>query len=48
MSLLEGHCSCPKLLYTLAIPHVGYPTNTLGSITYILKLGGILHNFTKT
>jgi hypothetical protein len=47
-SLLEGYCSCPKLLYTLPTPHVGHPKNTLGSITYILKLGGILDNFTKT
>jgi len=48
MSLLEGYCSCPKLLYTLAIPHVRYPINTLGSTTYILKFGRILLNLTKT
>jgi hypothetical protein len=40
MSLLEGYCSCPKLFNTLAIPLAMYPKNTLGSITYLLKLGG--------
>jgi hypothetical protein len=33
--------SCPKLFNTLAVPHIGYPINTLGSITYLLKLGGV-------
>jgi hypothetical protein len=47
-SLLDGYCSCPKLLNTLVIPLVGYAKNTLSSITYILKLGGILHIPTKT
>jgi hypothetical protein len=46
-SLLEGYCSCPKLLNTPAIPLTMYPKNTLGSITYILKLGKILHSPTK-
>jgi hypothetical protein len=45
MSLLEGYYSCPKLFNTLTISFVGYPINTLGSITYILKLGGILHTY---
>jgi hypothetical protein len=45
--LLEGYYSCPNLLNTLAIPFVGYPRNTLGSITYLLKLVGALHNHTK-
>jgi hypothetical protein len=31
-----------------AIPLVGYLRNTLGSITYLLKLGGVFHNLTKT
>jgi hypothetical protein len=46
--LLERYCSCTKLLNTPTIPLVGYPKNTLGSITYILKLGGVLHSPTKT
>jgi len=29
-------------------PIVGYPRNTLGSITYILKLARVSHNHTKT
>jgi len=45
---LEGYYSCPKRLNEHAIPLARYPRNTLGSITYILKLGGILHNPTKT
>jgi hypothetical protein len=48
MSLLKGYCSCPKLFNTPTIPHTRYPRNTLGSITYLLKLGRVLHNFTKT
>ncbi len=31
-----------------AIPFVGYFKNTLGSITYLLKLGRVFHNPTKT
>jgi len=46
--LLEVYCSCPKLLNTHVIPLVGYFKNTLGSITYLLKLGGVLHNLNKT
>jgi hypothetical protein len=46
--LLEGYCSWPKLLNTLTIPLLGYPINTLGSITYFLKLGRIFHSPTKT
>jgi hypothetical protein len=46
--LLEGYCSCPKLFNTLAIPLARYPKNTLGSTTYLLKVGRVLHNITKT
>ncbi len=46
--LLEEYCSCTKLFNTLIIPLVGYPKNTLGCITYLLKLGGVLHSPTKT
>jgi hypothetical protein len=31
-----------------AIPLRRYPRNTLGSITYFLKLEGVLHSLTKT
>jgi hypothetical protein len=34
--------------YSYNIPFIIYPKNTLGSITYPLKLGGVLHNPTKT
>jgi hypothetical protein len=27
---------------------LGYPKNTLGSISYILELGMVFHNLTKT
>jgi hypothetical protein len=37
MSLLEGYCSCLKLLNTPMIPLIGYLKNTLGSITYIFE-----------
>jgi len=37
-----------KLFNTFAIPLIGYPINTLSSITYLLKLGGVFHNPTKT
>jgi hypothetical protein len=47
-TLLKGYCACTKLFNTLIIPLVGYPKNTLGSITYFLKLGGVLHSPTKT
>jgi len=47
MSLLEGYCSRPKLFNTPTIPHTRYPRNTLGSITYLLKFGRVLHNFSK-
>jgi len=33
--LLEKYCSCPKLFNTPAIPLIGYPKNTLGSMTYL-------------
>jgi hypothetical protein len=39
---LEEYCSWPKLFNTPAIPLLGYPKNTLGSITYLLKLGRVL------
>jgi hypothetical protein len=47
-TLLDGYCSLPKLLNTLIIPFSGYPKNTLGSITYLLKLRGVFHNPIKT
>jgi hypothetical protein len=47
-TLLEGYYSSPKLFNTLAIPLVGYPTNTVGSIIYLLKLGRVMHSPTKT
>jgi len=46
--LLEGYCSCTKLFNTPIIPLVGYPKNTSDCITYLLKLGGVLHSLTKT
>jgi hypothetical protein len=36
------------ILNAHAIPLIRYPQNRLGSITYILKLGGVLHYHTKT
>jgi hypothetical protein len=47
-TLFEGYCSCPKLHNTLTIPLINYPRNTMGSITYLFKLGGVLHSHTKT
>jgi len=47
-TLLEGYYSSPKQFNTPAIPLVGYPTNTVGSITYLLKLGKLMHSPTKT
>jgi hypothetical protein len=47
-TLLGGHCSWPKLFNKLTIPFLGYPRNTLGSITYIMKLGRVFHSPTKT
>jgi hypothetical protein len=47
-TLFEGYCSWPKLLNTSVIPLAGYPKNTLGSITYFLKLGRVFHSLTKT
>jgi len=47
-TLLEGYCSCPKLLNIPTLPIIGYAKNTLGSITYILKLEGVLHGPPKT
>jgi hypothetical protein len=48
LSYWKRYYSCPKLLNTLTVPLIGYPINTLGSITYLLKLRGVLHNPTKT
>jgi len=39
--ILEGYCSWPKLLNTPTISLSSYPKNTLGSITYLLILGGV-------
>jgi len=44
----KGYCSCLGILNAHAIPLVGYPINLLGSITYLLKLGRVLHSRTKT
>jgi hypothetical protein len=46
-TLLEGYCSCSKLHNTLTIPYIGFPINTLGSITYIFKLEGVMHSPTN-
>jgi hypothetical protein len=45
--LSKGYYSCPKLLITLVVTLTMYPKNTLGSITYLWKLGGVLHSPTK-
>jgi hypothetical protein len=37
-----------KLLNTYVILFAEYPINTLSSITYILKLGGVFNSPTKT
>ncbi len=42
--LLEGYCSCLKLLNSHALPLLGYPIKPLGSITYILEFKKVLHN----
>jgi hypothetical protein len=44
----KGIVHSQKLFNTLVVPFVGYPKNILGFITYILKLGRVLHNPTKT
>jgi hypothetical protein len=46
-TLLEGYCSCLKLHNIIAIFFIGYPINTLGSITYVFKLGRVMHNPTN-
>jgi hypothetical protein len=38
----------PRLGLRHIIPFISYPINTLGSITYYFKLGGVMHNHTKT
>jgi len=35
---------CPKRIIKHAIPHLGYPKNTLGSITYLLTCVGVLRS----
>jgi hypothetical protein len=40
-TLLKGYCSCSKLHDTLAMPFIIYLKNTMGSITYLFKLGGV-------
>jgi len=45
---IGGVCSWLKLVNTPTIPLSGYPINTLGSITYLLKLGRVFHNPSKT
>jgi hypothetical protein len=44
---LEGYYSWSKLFNTFVIPLARYPKNTLGSITYFLKLGRALHTLQK-
>jgi hypothetical protein len=46
--LLKGHCSCIRLFNAHALPLSGHPRNHLGSITYLLKLGKVLHSHIKT
>ncbi len=46
-TLLEGYCSCSKLHNTPTISLIGYIKNTLRSITYIFKLGGLMHSPTN-
>jgi hypothetical protein len=38
----------PKKFNEHVIPFLGYPKNTLGSITCLLTRGGVLHSLTKT
>jgi hypothetical protein len=45
--LLKGYCSCPKRFNEHAIPFLRYPRNKLGSITYLLKGGGVFHSPAK-
>jgi len=47
---MYGHDNCQWLgiFNAHAIPLVGYPKKNLGFMTYILKLGGVLHYHTKT
>jgi hypothetical protein len=47
LNYFEGYCSCSKLQNTFAIPFIGFPINTLGSITYIFKLEGVMHSLTN-
>jgi hypothetical protein len=47
-TLLEGYYSCSKQHNTLAMPFIKYPINSLGPITYIFKLGRVMHNHIKT
>jgi len=42
--LLEGYCSCLEGLIKHVIPLLGYPKNTLGSITYLLTCGKVLRS----
>jgi hypothetical protein len=46
--LLEGYCSCSKGFTKHTISFLGYPRNTVGSITYLLTHGGVLHSPMKT
>jgi hypothetical protein len=46
--LLKGYYSCLEGLTEHAIPLLGYPKNTLGSITYILTHGRVLCSPMKT
>jgi hypothetical protein len=46
--VLKGYFSWLKLLNILTIPLSSYFKNTLGSITYLFKLGRVFHSLTKT
>jgi hypothetical protein len=46
--LLEGYCSCPKLFNAHSLPFLVCPIKPLGSITYLLEFGRVLHNLNKT
>jgi hypothetical protein len=46
--ILERYYSCLKRLTKHAIPLLGYPRNTLGSIKYLSTCGGVLRSPMKT
>jgi hypothetical protein len=46
--LSKGYCLCPKLFNSHALTFSRYFIKPLGSITYILEFGKVLHNPNKT